>query len=341
MGNCRAVLFLVPACLVSRFSLAAENLALRQQLAVYQRKIKRPKLRKRDRLFWVCLSRLWSGWRSPLVLVQPATVVKWHRAGFRLYWRWKSRSKKIGRPKVEPAIRDLIRRMSRENPTWGAPHIQSELLLLGHDVAESTVASYLVRGRKPPSPTWRTFLNNHVTELVGIDFFVVPTATFRLLYCFIVLAHDRRKVVHFNVTEHPTAQWTAQQLVEAFPFDTAPRYLIRDRDGIYGDYFQKRVQNLGIQQVPMAARSPWQNSYAERIIGSIRRECLNFMIVLSAAHLKRILTAYFEYYHLSRTHLSLNRHAPVPREIEPPECGPVRAIPLVDGLHHRYTRRAP
>ena len=213
----------VRALVKSRSSVAAENLALRQQLTVYQRKNKRPKLRKGDRLFWVCLSRLWSDWRSALVLVQPATVAKWHREGFRLYWRWKSRSKKIGRPKVEPEIRQLIRRLSRENPTWGAPRIQSELLLLGHEVAESTVATYMVRGRKPPSPTWRTFLNNHVGDLVGIDFFTVPTATFRVLYCFIILAHDRRKVVHFNVTEHPTAQWTAQQLVEAFPFDRAPR----------------------------------------------------------------------------------------------------------------------
>ena len=230
--------------------------------------------------------------------------------------------------------------MSKENPTWGAPRIQSELKLLGHDVAESTVAKYMVRHRKPPSQTWRTFLDNHVHELAGIDFFTVPTATFRVLYCFIVLRHHRRRVVHFNVTANPTAQWTAQQITEAFPFDETPRYMIRDRDGIYGDFFRKRVKNMGIDEVRIAPRAPWQNPYCERVIGSIRRECLDRVIILNEVHLMRILTSYFDYYHRSRTHLSLNRNAPMPREVEPPSQGDVISIPQVGGLHHRYTRAA-
>jgi len=241
---------------------------------------------------------------------------------------------------IERDVRALIRRMSQENPTWGAPRIQSELKLLGHSVAESTVAKYMVHPHQPPSLTWRTFLDNHVPDLVGIDFFTVSTVTFRVLYCFVVLRHDRRCVVHFNVTTNPTARWTAQQVVEAFPFEEAPRYLIRDRDGLYGDYFRDRVKNMGIDEVVIAPRSPWQNPYCERVIGLIRRECLDHVIVLSEMHLKRILSDYFDYYHRSRTHLSLDRNSPVPREVEPPSQGEVVAIPQIGGLHHRYTRAA-
>ena len=302
--------------LLGRLTLAAENLALRQQLAILQRTLPRPKLQRRDRRFWVWLSRLWANWRSVLVIVKPETVIRWHRWGFRYYWRWKSR-KRGGRPKTAQEVIDLIRRMAGENATWGAPRIQSELKLIGHDVAESTVAKYLDRPRKPPSQTWETFLKNHVGCLASIDFFVVPTVTFKLLYCFVVLCNDRRRVVHFNVTEHPTAAWAAQQMCEAFPFDQAPRYLIRDRDGIYGEVFRQRLLNLGIKEVVIAPRSPWQNPYVERLIGSIRRECLDHVIVLNEKHLRRILKSYFRYYHESRCHLSLERNAPVPREIEP------------------------
>ncbi len=235
----------------------------------------------------------------------------------------------------------MIRKMSKENPTWGAPRIQSELKLLGHDVAESTVAKYMVRHRKPPSQTWRTFLDNHVHELAGIDFFTVPTARFPVeLDRFIALRHHRRRVVHFNVTANPTAQWTAQQITEAFPFDETPRYMIRDRDGIYGDFFRQRVKNMGIDEVRIAPQAPWQNPDRERVIGSIRRECLDRVIILNEVHLMRILTSYFDYYHRSRTHLSLNRNAPMPREVEPASQGDVIAIPQVGGLHHRYTRAA-
>lgn len=237
-------------------------------------------------------------------------------------------------------VRTLIRQMSKENPTWGAPRIQSSLKLLGHEVAESTVAKYMVRHRKPPSQTWRTFLDNHVRDLVGIDFFTVHTATFRVLYCFIVLRHDRRRVVHFNVTANPTAAWTAQQITEAFPFDEAPRYVIRDRDGIYGYFFRKRVKNMGIDEVPISPRAPWQNPYCERVIGPIRRECLDRVIILNEVHLKRIVTSYFDYYHRSRTHLSLGRNSPVRRDVERPEVGRGISIAKVGGLHHRYTRAA-
>jgi putative transposase len=339
MGVLTAVAFFLRAFLVARAVLAAENLALRQQLAVLQASAKRPRLRRRDRLFWVCLSHIWSGWRSCLMIVKPETVIGWHRQGFRLYWRWKSR-KKPGRPKTDAEIRALIQRMARQNPTLGAPRIQSELALLGQDVAESTVAKYMKRQPKPPSQTWRTFLENHVPDSAAVDFFVVATVSFRLLYCFIVLRHDRRRVVHFNVSPHPTARWTAQQRVEAFPYDDAPRFLIRDHDGIYGLDFRERIKHLGIEEVVISYRSPWQNPYVERLIGSVRRECLNHVIVFNETHLLRILTDYFAYYHEARSHLSLDRNAPIRRQVEPPSQGRVVAIPYVGGLHHRYTRAA-
>ena len=320
--------------------LAAENLALRQQLAILEHNSKRPRLRKPDRIFWAWLSRLWPNWRSALLIVQPETVVRWHQQGFKLYWRWKSQSRKPGRPKIDAEIRKLIRRMSLENPFWGTPRIQSELRLLGYEASKATVDKYKVRRRKPPSQTWRTFLDNHVRDIVAVDFFTVPTATFRILFCFIVLRHDRRVVVHFNVTANPTGQWTAQQVVEAFPEETAPRFLIRDRDAIYGEFFRQRIEHMGIEQVVTAYRSPWQNPYVERLIGSIRRECLNHVIVFNEAHVRRILASYFEYYHESRAHLSLEHNAPVPRRVEHPSEGKVIAIPQVGGLHHRYRRAA-
>jgi hypothetical protein len=264
MGILRMIWTLVRAFFVSRAALAAENIALRQQLLVLQRSVKRPKLRNSDRIFWSWLSRLWSGWRSALLIVQPQTIVKWHQLGFRLFWRWKSRGKP-GRPPVDRDIRDLIRRMCRENPTWGAPRIQSELALLGHNVAESTVDKYMVRLPKPPSQNWRTFLKNHVGQIAAADFFTVPTITFRVLYVFLILRHDRRCVVHFNITTNPTAQWAAQQITEAFPYDRSPRFLLPDRDGIYGNCFRDRVKHMGIEEVLIAPRAPWQNPCVERL----------------------------------------------------------------------------
>ena len=340
MGIIQSIFLFLRAFIMGRAGAAVENLALRQQVAVFKQSVKRPKLRPRDRVFWVVLSRLWPNWRSALAIVQPETVIKWHRKGFKLYWKWKSRTRKRGRPPTERKIRDLIRRMSRENPTWGAPRIVSELALVGHDVVEETVAKYMVRTRKPPSQTWRTFLANHVPEIAACDFFTVPTVTFRILYVFIVLRHDRRQVVHFNVTTNPYVEWTTQQIINAFPYEEAPPFLIRDRDEIYSAYFTKRVEDMGIEEVPTAPRSPWQNPYCERVIGSIRRDCLNHLIVLNERHLYRILTDYFDYYHNSRPHLSLDRNSPTPREVEPPSQGEVISIRQVGGLHHRYSRAA-
>ena len=334
-----ALFLLIRSLIISRTALAAENLALRQQLALLNRKFNRPQLRRRDRFFWVILSQLWKNWREVLIIVKPETIIKWHRQGFKLYWRWKSKAP-VGRPKIDKEIRELIKRMSLENPLWGTPRIQSELRLLGFDLAESTVAKYRIRGGASPSQTWKSFLSNHAKQIAAIDFFTVPTLTFRNLYCFIILLHDRRKVVHFNVTAHPTAEWTARQLIEAFPEDSAPRYLLRDRDQIYGAEFRLRVQGMQIEEVITAPRSPFQNPYAERVIGSIRRECLDHLIIIGEDHLRRALRGYFDYYHNSRTHQGLERNSPPPREVEGPAKGKVISIPQVGGLHHCYRRAA-
>jgi hypothetical protein len=252
MFVCTALFQLLRGLLVPRLSLVTENLALRQQLLVLHRSSKRPRLRHRDRLFWIALSKLWRDWRSILVIVKPETVVKWHRQGFKCCWRWKSRSGRVGRPRIDQEVRVLIRRMSRENPTWGVPRIQAELHLLGYEIAESTVAKYRGRSRKPPSQAWKSFLRNHAGQIAAIDFFTVPTVTFNVLYCFVVLLHDRRHVVHFNVTAHPTAQWTAQQIIEALPEESAPRFLLRDRDQIYGGLFRLRewgLKKLSVQRI--------------------------------------------------------------------------------------------
>ena len=334
-----ALLATARSSLKSQHVLALENLALRQQLAVLRRRRQRPRLTKTDRSFWVALSRLWTGWQGPLIIVKPQTVISWHRKGFKLYWTWKSRNKG-GRPRVDVTIRRLIRQMANDNATWGAPRIHGELLKLGFDVSEPTVSRYMPRRRKPPSQTWRTFLLNHSKDLVSIDFVVVPTVTFRLLYVIVVLEHKRRRIVHINVTDGPSARWTGQQIVNAFPYDSAPKVMIRDRDNIYGADFVRKVRAMHIEQVITAPRSPWQNPYCERVIGTVRRDCLDHVIVLGEQHLRRILREYLEYYHGSRTHLSLDKDAPEPRAREAICDGNVIALPMVGGLHHRYTRRA-
>ncbi len=230
--------------------------------------------------------------------------------------------------------------MSYDNSSWGAPRILSELQLLGYTVSEATVAKYMPKPRKPPSQTWRTFLANHVPDIVAIDFFTVPTLLFGVLYGFVVLRHEQRHVVHFNVTQHPTAQWTAQQIVEAFPFDEAPRFLLRDRDQIYGKYFRQRVKNMGMEEVVIAPQSPWQNPYVERLIGTLRRELLDRVIVLNEGHLRRLMTSYLEYYHTVRPHLSLERNALIPRPIQGPSEGKVITMPHVGGLYQGYRRAA-
>jgi transposase InsO family protein len=275
-----------------------------------------------------------------LVIVKPETVVGWHRKGFRLFWTWKSRRRRGGRPTVPRDVRDLIHLMSRQNPLWGAPRIHGELLKLGIDVSQATVSKYMAKLPRPPSQTWRTFLRNHMHCSASMDFFVLPTATFRLLFVFIVLHHERRRIGHFSVTAHPTASWVKQQITEAFPWDTAPRYVIRDRDSVYGAVVRNRIKVMGIEGVVTAPRSPWQNPFVERVIGSIRRECLNHVIVLNERHLRQILASYFDYYHHSRTHLSLDKDCPDRRSVQLADEGKIVAFPQVGGLHHRYERLA-
>jgi putative transposase len=284
--------------------------------------------------------RLWPGWRSALVIAQPETVIAWHCKGFRLFWFWKSKRDPLGRPKISKGIRDLIRTMSTANALWGAPRIHGELLKLGIEISQATVAKYMVRHPKPPSQTWRTVLSNHTKQLASIDFFTVPTITFRILYVFVVLSHERRRVIHFNVTSHPTAAWTSQQLLQAFPFDTAPRHLLRDRDRIYSMDVRQQLIDMGITEVLTAPRSPWQTPYVERLIGTIRREGLDHILTINEESLRATLRSYFSYYPESRCHLALDKDSPETREVQPPERGVVVGIPPVGGLHHRYERRA-
>ena len=324
----------------ARRNLVLENLALRHQLLVLNRKVKSPTLRNSDRLFWATLSAIWSRWTKALVIVQPQTVVRWHQAGFRLFWGWQSR-RRLGRTPKDRELVDLIRRMWQANPTWGSPRIHAELAKLGLQVSATTVRKYRPKGeRGPPSQSWRSFLANHTKQLIAVDFFTVPTVTFRVLFVFVVLAHDRRKVLHFAVTEAPSAAWAGQQIVNAFPFETPPPYLLRDRDGTYGAEFTKRVTALGIEEKPTAPRAPWQNPYVDRLIGTIRRECLDRVIVIGESHLRKLLEDYFDYYHHSRPHRSLTQDSPVPRPVQAPEEGSVVEFPQVGGLHHVYTRQA-
>jgi transposase InsO family protein len=334
-----AVLSVVGCRFRSRAALELKLVALQHQLTVLRRQRPgRPQLSSLDRLLWVFLYRIWPQVIDAMVLVKPATVVAWHRNGFRLYWRL--RSDRPGRPRINLEIRDLIRAMSNANPLWGAPRIHGELLKLGIKISQATVGRWMPWRPKVPSPTWRSFLRNHLLDIAAIDMFVVATATFQLLYALIVLRLDRRRIVHFEVTPNPTQHWLSRQMTEAFPWDTAPRYLLRDRDKSYGPAFRHRVRAMGITEVITAPRSPWQNPYAERLIGSIRRECLDHVIIFSERHLRRVLSSYFQYHHDTRTHLSLGKECPRHRPIQSPRAGNIIALPEVGGLHHRYERRA-
>jgi putative transposase len=324
-----------------RASLELELVALRHQVAVLRRQ--RPgrlRLLSTDRLLWMWLYRIWPRALKAIVLVKPVTVIQWHRKGFRLYWQWRSLSCSVGRPKVSSETRDLIRQMTMVNPLWGTPRIHGELLKLGFEVSQVTVGRYMPWRPKVPSPTWRTFLQNHMTDIVAVDMFVVATATFRLFYALIVLGHDRRRIIHFDVTQNPTQAWLSRQMTEAFPWDTAPRYLLRDRDASYGQDFRDRIHAMGIKAVVTAPRSPWHNAYVERIIGSIRRECLDHIIIFNERHLRRVLSSYFQYHHKTRTHLSLAKDCPETRPIHPRSAGKVITFPELGGLHHRYERSA-
>jgi putative transposase len=323
----------------SHLALQLEIVALRHQVAVYQRSVSRPRLHATDRLLWVWLSRWWPGWQQALEFVQPRTVIAWQKRRFRDYWRRLSQSGKPGRPAISKEVRELIRDMWHANLTWGSPHIVGELQKLSIHVAKSTVEKYRPRSRKPSSPPWRAFLNNHVEDLVSCDFFTVPTVTFKVLFVFVILVHDRRRIVHVNVTQHPTAQWTAQQVVDTFPWDEAPQYLLRDRDRVYATHFRQRMRHMRIEEVLSTPRSPWQNPYVERVIGSIRRELLDHVIIINEQHLRRLLTQYMAYYHRWRMHLSLAMDCPEPRPVESPEYGTVVAVAEVGGLHQHYERQ--
>ncbi len=330
-----ALLCFLLALLVSPFRsktrLEAENAALRHQLAVLRRKVRgRLGFTRGDRWFFVQLYRWFPSILKAIAIIQPETVVRWHRAGFRLYWRWKSRSLG-GRPQIGADLRALIRRMSLENPLWGAPRIHGELLKLGFEVAQSSVAKYMVKRRGPPSQGWRTFLRNHAPDIAAMDLFVVPTVGFDLLYAFVIVRLDRRDLVWINVTANPTAEWIARQLTEAFPWDEAPRHLIRDRDRAYGAAITRRLRAIGIRDKPIAPASPWQNGFAERLIGSIRRECTDHIIAVGERQLRRILRSFAHYYNGSRTHRSLNKDAPRRRLIE--SVGTIVSRPILGGLH--------
>src|SRR5471032_977152 len=299
----------------SKSRLEAENAVLRHQLIVLRRKVQgRIRLRNNDRWILIELYRWFPSILQVVTIVQPETIVRWHRAGFRCYWRWKSRSRG-GRPQIETDLRALIQQMSMENPLWGAPRIHGELLKLGFEVAQSSVAKYMVKRRGPPGQGWLTFLRNHAPDIAAMDMFVVPTIGFDLLYAFVVVRLDRRDLVWINFTRNPTAEWVAHQITAAFPRDEAPRHLIRDRDRIYGSAVTCRLRSMGIRDKPTAPASPWQNGFAERLIGSIRREGVDHIIVLGEAHLRRILKSYARYYNETRTHLALDKDAPVSRPV--------------------------
>jgi putative transposase len=324
----------------SRYNLGVEILALRKQLGVFKRKNPRPRLTIKDRVFWILLRRLWPAWTHALVIVKPETVVGWHRAGFRLFWRFRSRSKDLGRPKINDEIRAPIRQMVEENPTWGAPRIHGELLKLGFEISERTISRYIKR-LSPPDQTrklWATFLRNHRELITAMDFFTVPTLTFRVLYCFFVIEHGRRKILHFNVTEHPTSTWIVQQLREAFPDCSPYRYAILDRDAKFGVDVIDLLKASGIRPKQTSPSSPWQNGIAERWIGSCRRELLDHVIVLSDAHLHRLIRDYISYYHADRIHDSLEKDSPATRSVacKPAPTARLVSFSRVGGLHHRY-----
>src|SRR5580700_11357406 len=329
IGLFRFVLAVLASPFKSKVRLEAENAVLRHQLVVLRRGLHgRVRLTNHDRWFLVQLYRWFPAILQVLTIIRPETLLRWHRAGFRGYWRWKSRPQG-GRPQIDTELRGLIRRMSIENPLWGAPRIRGELLKLGFEVAQSSVAKYMAKRRGPPSRGWRTFLRNHAPDIAAMDLFVVPTIGFDLLYAFVIVRLDRREQVRINVTAHPTAEWVARQITEAFPWDEAPRYLIRDRDRIYGSVVTRRLRAMGIRDRPTAPASPWQNGFAERLIGSIRRECLDHIIVLGEMHFRQFLQSYAGYYKDVRTHRSLDKDAPVSRQIQ--RFGSIKSHAILGG----------
>lgn len=336
-----AVLRTLLSLLQSHRSLALENLALRQQLANLKATTPRPTIKAWDRAFWITLSQLWSGWKDVLHVVRPETVVRWHREGFRWFWAWRSRRSCRGHRRHDE-VRALVRRMAQENPTWGAPRIHAELLKLGFEVSERSVSRWLPK-RSPTEKAranWRTFLANHRDCLAAMDFFTVPTASFQVLYVWFCIDHARRKILHFNVTGHPTSAWVIQQLRECWPFDAGtPRCLLSDRDSIFGAQVTDALAGMCVEHKRISYKSPWQNGVAERWIGSVRRELFDHVIVLNEAHLRRLLREYVDYYNRDRTHLTLEKDCPEVRAVSERGEGTLVAFPRVGGLHHRYEWR--
>jgi putative transposase len=335
-----ALIFYLLGFLRSRHNLGLEILALRQQLAVLKRRRPRPHLKSWDRLFWVALCALWDRWRDALIIVRPDTVVGWHRAGFRLYWRFRSRISPLGRRKIDAEVYSAIKRMALENPMWGAPKIHGELLKLGFEISERTVSRCLARHSPRPGDagkSWQTFLRNHREAIAAMDFFAVPTISFKLLYCFFVIDHRRRMILHFNVTAHPTAEWICQQLRDAFPNDGTYKYAILDRDSKFSAEVHAVLKSSAIDPVRTSLRSPWQNGIAERWVGSARRECFDHVIALNEAHVRRLGRQLIAYYHEDRTHLALDKDTPSTRPVEPKPAGAeLESLARVGGLHHRY-----
>jgi putative transposase len=321
----------------TRGSLLLENLALRQQLAVLKRRHPRARLSLLDRLFWIAARRFWPGWKERLIIVTPETVTRWHRVGFQMYWRWISRVRKhIGRKRIPRELRNLIFRMVAENPSWGAPRIHGELLMLGFDVSEGTISRWMRRAQRDPerAKRWLAFLRNHREAIAAMDFFTVPTITFKMLYCFFIISHGRRCILHINVTRHPTSQWIVQQLREAFPFESVPSYLLLDLDRKYGHEVTAAIRSMAMHPIRTSFRSPWQNGIAERWVESWRHDLLDHVIALDEEHLRRLLREYVRYYHEDRTHLGLAKGTSRSR-IPSTASGLVISRPRLGGLHHR------
>jgi putative transposase len=322
----------------SRQRLLLENLLLRQQLQVALRNQRRPRLRTRDKLFWLLVHRLQRNWRRHLLLVRPETVLRWHRQGWRLFWRWRS-GRSLGRPRLKPEVRTLIATMARENPHWGTERIRGELLKLGIAVSARSIRRHRRRGPAgPPSQSWRTFLANHTRAIWAADLFVVQTLTFQTLYVLFLISHDRRRLLHFNVTSHPTAAWVWRQMIEATPWGQHPSYLVHDRDRVYGADFATRIAGLGIQSIRTPVRSPLANAIAERVVRTLRRECLDHILPLSEQHVRSVLAEFVAYYNRDRPHRSLGLETPVARRR--PVYGEVVSRPVLGGLHHVYERAA-
>jgi len=325
----------------SREDLILENLVLRQQVIILKKINPRPKITRFDRVFWTWIRGRWSNWTDFLVIVKPETVVKWHRRGFKLYWTAISKNgKRKGRPRINLEVSKLIKCMSKENINWGAPRIHAELLKLGFGVSERTVSRYLPK-REPDKTkiaNWKTFLKNHQNEITAMDFFTVPTVNFKQLYGFFIINHNRRKIIHFAVTYNPSSLWVSQQIRNAFPYDTAPKYLIFDRDTIFGKEIIKTLQSFKICPVRTDYKSPWQNGIAERWVGNVRRELLDHVIIFSEKHLVRLLTSYIDYYNRYRCHCALDKDSPKGRfvQLKPDSNSKVKSLCVVGGLHHRY-----